>query len=420
MTVTGKPVRGFLRRYVFRHVRRAGLKTMLTLLLAALLVGAVGELTVLRSRYGEMLDNVRVQACFYDGLTISRAEKLMETGLFSDPVYLKSYNTDLERGELELLPSDVVFTNRLDSIVSDPVTWLEGWDEASAMKERGKVCILPAPVMEQLGIALGDEVRINEVACIDLLERGHDFYPTTYEGKVALRDKYRSFYTVIGRVETTKEAFVIYAPVTAFSTYFFFGTTLYLDSAAFTLNDYRDADKVQALAAEIQYTAKKPPVLPHLSADRDLVPFDHGGCPHSGDASARAHDPAGAEGGGHFAGFGLVEEADAAPPHPGAGTPVPGRAGAGRRRPLRGERQRLPGGDPDTRFVCRSPLRPMRSGQRRHLRLHIAPKPHAPAADEGIKKHRRGNAAAAGTPHPPLRGTFPRGKAIAAARRETS
>ena len=271
MTVTGKPVKGFLRRYIFRHARRAGTKTLLTLLLAALLVGAVGELTVLRASYGEMMDHVQVEACFYDGLTLSRAEKLMESGLFSDPRYLKSYNSDMERGELELMPSDVVFTNRLDSVISDPVTWLEGWDEESAMKERGKVCILPAPVMEKMGIALGDEVRINEIACIDLLEKGYNFYPTTYEGKVALRDKYRSFYTVIGRVETTKEAFVIYAPATAFSTYFFYGTTLYLDSAAFTLNNYRDVDKVQQMAEEIQYTAKKPPVFSMDTSDADRI-----------------------------------------------------------------------------------------------------------------------------------------------------
>ncbi len=271
MTVTGKPARGFLRRYILRHARRAGVKTVLTLLLAALLVGAVGQLTVLRSRYGEMLRNVHVEACFYGGLTISRAEKLMESGLFSDPVYLKRYSEDMERGELELMPSDVVFVNRLDSVISDPVTWLDGWDEESAMKERGKVCILPAPFMEKMGIALGDEVRINEIACIDLLEKGHDFYPTTYEGKVALRDKYRSFYTVIGRVETTLEQYVIYAPVTAFSTYFFYGTTLYLDSATFTLNDYHDADRVRQMAAEIQYTAKKPPVFSMDTSDADRI-----------------------------------------------------------------------------------------------------------------------------------------------------
>jgi len=271
MTVTGKPAKGFLRRYVFRHIRRAGLKTLLALLLAALLVGAVGQLTVLRARYGELLDNVRVEACFYDGLTLGRAERLMDSGLLHDPVYLKSYRDDLEAAELELYPAEVIFTNRLDSVLSVPVTWLEGYDEESAMKESGKVCILPAPVMEKLGIELGDDVRINEIACIDFLERGHNTYPPTYEGKLALRDQYRSFYTVIGRVETSQEEFIIYAPVTAFPTYFFYGTTLYLDRATFTLNSYRDADMVRQLAEEIQYNSKKPPVFRMDTSDADRI-----------------------------------------------------------------------------------------------------------------------------------------------------
>ena len=88
---------------------------------------------------------------------------------------------------------------------------------------------------------------------------------------MALRDKYRSFYTVIGQVETPKEAFVIYAPVTAFSTYFFYGTTLYLDSVAFTLSNYRDVDKVRQMAEEIQYTAKKPPVFSMDTSDADRI-----------------------------------------------------------------------------------------------------------------------------------------------------
>ena len=271
MTVTGKPAKGFLGRYIFRHVRRAGVKTVLTLLLAAALVGAVGQLTVLRNRYGEILQNVRVEACFYDGLSLNRAESLMKTGLLRDPVYISSFGEDLLQGELELMLAEVIFTNRLDSVISDPVTWLEGWDEETAMKEKGRVCILPAPVMEFHGIELGDEVRINEAACIDLLERGHNNYPPTYEGKLALRDRYRPFYTVIGRVETPQEHRIIYAPVSAFNTYYFFGTTLYLDSAAFTLNDYRDTDKVRQMAAEIQYTVKKPPVFSMDTSDADRI-----------------------------------------------------------------------------------------------------------------------------------------------------
>ena len=45
VTVTGKPIRGFLRRYVFRHIRRAGAKTLLALLLAAALAAPAALMT---------------------------------------------------------------------------------------------------------------------------------------------------------------------------------------------------------------------------------------------------------------------------------------------------------------------------------------------------------------------------------------
>ena len=271
VTVTGKPIRGFLRRYVLRHIRRAGVKTLLTLLLATLLVGAVGQLTVLRERYGEMMKNVRVEVNFYDGLSLGKAENLMKTGMLSDPVYVCRYDDGIDQGELELELAEVVFTNRLDTVISDPVTWLDGWDEETAMQEKGKVCILPTPVMERKGMKLGDEVRIEEFNCIEWLSSGHNVNPRTMEEKLALRDQYRSFYTIIGQVETTQEKTIVYAPVTAFGAYFFFGTTLYLDSASFTLNDYQDADKIRELAAEIQYTAKKPPVFSMDTSDADRI-----------------------------------------------------------------------------------------------------------------------------------------------------
>ena len=269
VTATGRPIKGFLRHYVLRHIRRAGLKTVLALLMAALLVGAVGQLTVMRSRYEAMIQNLRVETSFFDGLSLYRAETLLKSGLVSEPIY----QTTFEEAELELEFAEVVFTNRLDRVVSEPVTWLTGWDMETAMRAKGKICILSAPVMEKLGVELGDEVRINEFGCIQYLSYGHNVAPATREEGIALRDKYRPFYTVVGCVETTKMQTnpVVYAPISAFSSYSFFGTTLYLDSASFTLNDYHDADRVRQMAAEIQYTAKKPPVFSMDTSDADRI-----------------------------------------------------------------------------------------------------------------------------------------------------
>ena len=274
VTATGKPIKGFLRRYVFRHIRRAGAKTLLALLLAALLVGAVGQLAVLRSRYREMMDTVQVTASFFDGLSLGKAENFVKSGLLRDPIYQKTFSED--EAELELSPAQLTFANHLESEVSDPVTWLEGWDTAAFDAACEQVCVLPAPVMEELGTALGDKVRIDprtkEMSAIAMLLQGHpEVHPQNWDEMLALRDQYRSFYTVVGRVETASESRTVYASVNSFFYYSGFGTTLYLDSASFTLNDYHDADKVRQMAAEIQYTAKKPPVFSMDTSDADRI-----------------------------------------------------------------------------------------------------------------------------------------------------
>jgi hypothetical protein len=187
VTATGKPIKGFLRRYVLRHIRRAGLKTVLALLLAALLVGAVGQLTVMRSRYREMMDSVRIEARFFDGLSLGKAESLMKSGCFRELEYRKVF-TDNE-AEIDFTSASVAFSNRLDSLVSDPITWLEGWDMAAFDAACEKICILPAPLMEEMGLRPGDTVRINEAGCIGYLVQGHpEAIVNTWEEMVALRD----------------------------------------------------------------------------------------------------------------------------------------------------------------------------------------------------------------------------------------
>ena len=139
-------------RYVFRHARRAWAKTVLALLLAALLAGTVGQLGFLRARYAALVEAVEVDVRFFNGLSWSKAKILEKSGYVRDPVYLKSY----EAASGFYIPLTLVFVNRLDSLYSEPVTWLEGWDEESAMAANGKYCILPAPFMAEMELPLND------------------------------------------------------------------------------------------------------------------------------------------------------------------------------------------------------------------------------------------------------------------------
>ncbi len=267
LTGRGRPARGFLGRYVLRHVRRAGARTLLALLLAALLAGAAGELTVLYRSYGELVENVEVGVSYYDGLSYGKAKTVEKSGYVHDAAFQKVFKD----AELEFQKAQVWFLNRLEGFVPAPVTWLEGWDEESAMSAFSKVCILPAPVMENLGLSLGDEVRINELDCIGNLCYGYHVNPRTWEEMVSLRDAHRNFFTVIGRVETEDDAMIAYAPAAAFPYYSCFGYVLYLDRASFTLNSYYQASEFQRYSDQLMLTVLEPPEFRMDTADADRI-----------------------------------------------------------------------------------------------------------------------------------------------------
>ena len=254
---TSRIIRPFL-RYIARHSRRAWSKTILSLLLAALLVGAVGQLAQLRSRYADLLSSVEVDVRFYNGLSYSKAKALEKSGYVRDPVYLKSY--EAASGLYTMIT--LVFTNRMDSLYTEDVTWLEGWDEESAMSANGLYCILPAPFMEEERLELGDEFRINERDVMaHLLEPGQPA-PKDQTESFALRDAKRPKYKIIGRIETEDSQWLAVAPASSFQ-YFasYLASELYFDSATYKLCSYYDADEFREYTKALLLTAKNPPEL---------------------------------------------------------------------------------------------------------------------------------------------------------------
>ena len=259
---------GLVGRYVLRHARRAWAKTVLAVLLAALLAGTVGQLGFLRARYAALVDAVEVDVRFFNGLSYSKAKILEKSGYVRDPVYFKSY----EAASGFYVMMTLVFTNRLDSLYSEPVTWLEGWDEESAMAANGKYCILPAPFMEEMELELGDEFRINERDVIDHLLADGTPAPGTPEEAIALRDAKRPKYTVIGRIETEDSQWLAVAPAASFQYYAsYLAAELYFDSAAYKLCSYYEAEAFREYARELLLSAKNPPDFRMDTADADRL-----------------------------------------------------------------------------------------------------------------------------------------------------
>ena len=259
---------GLVGRYVLRHARRAWAKTVLAVLLAALLAGTVGQLGFLRARYAALVDAVEVDVRFFNGLSYSKAKILEKSGYVRDPVYLKSY----EAASGFYVMMTLVFTNRLDSLYSEPVTWLEGWDEESAMAANGKYCILPAPFMEEMELELGDEFRINERDVMDHLLADGTPAPGTPEEAIALRDAKRPKYTVIGRIETEDSQWLAVAPAASFQYYAsYLAAELYFDSAEYKLCSYYEAEEFREYARELLLSAKDPPEFRMDTSDADRL-----------------------------------------------------------------------------------------------------------------------------------------------------
>ncbi len=232
-------------RYLRRLLGRNFGRSLLSLFLAALLAFAFGLVTVLRGMYAELYRNVEVYAQFSGGLIYDRAVKIAESGYVRDPYY-ERYAV----GDVEMEQSGFLFTNRLDKQVSDPVEWLEGWDEESAMNTEDKVLVMYSSHAAQHGIHLGDMVRVNELEWwnnvtalgLDPLKPG--------ETEMERRDARRPFFQVVGIIQSELEGHTVFVPVAARNRVLFLVPKMELDLAEFTLVDYHRAAEFTAYARQ--------------------------------------------------------------------------------------------------------------------------------------------------------------------------
>ena len=225
-------------RYLLRLLGRNFGRSLLSLLLAGLLAFAFGVLTVLRGIYGTLYQNVEVKAELTGGISYTRAKKIAESGYVRDPFY----EILAQGGLLEMeAQTGLILTNRLDVRVSEPVEWLEGWDEETAMNTAEKVMVIYSSQAEALDIRLGDRVRFNEIDWW--------FHVTAYgltplrEGETPLerRDSMRPFFQVVGIIQSELDNETVFIPIEANRAVLFLVPKAVLDMAEYTLADYHRA-----------------------------------------------------------------------------------------------------------------------------------------------------------------------------------
>ncbi len=236
------------RRYLSRLLGRNLGRSLLSLMLAALLAFAFGTLTVLWGIYAELYQNVEVKADFTDGLSYSQAIKIADCGYVQDPLY----EFTAQNGMVEMETATVILTNRLAHRVSEPVVWLEGWDEETAMNTTDKVIVMYSTHAEHFGFHLGDKVRVNEGAWLEnVLNYGYDPLKPG-ETPMERRDARRPFFLLVGIIQTETWQETAFIPAEAYRSVLFLiqSSKFGLDLAEYTLIDYHQAAEFKEYARQ--------------------------------------------------------------------------------------------------------------------------------------------------------------------------
>ena len=223
-------------RYLFRLLGRDPGRSLLSLLLAALLAFAFGLVTVLRGIYGELYQQAEVKPVL-SNISYERARKVENSGYVRDP-YFETYSRECE---VQMTACPAYFVNRFDKLLHSPeILWAEGWNEEAFLNTKKQVCILCSSFSEELGVELGDKVRVNEENWLaNISQNGSPFEPG--ETLEQLRDRRRPFATVVGIIQKEQWDNTSYFPVASYLSFSCLFPVFYLDIAEYVLVDYHSA-----------------------------------------------------------------------------------------------------------------------------------------------------------------------------------
>ena len=232
-------------RYLFRLLGRNPGRSLLSLLLAALLAFAFGLLTVLRGVYAEAYRKVDVRAVFYGGLPYSSAQKLEKSGMVKDPCY-EYINMDCE---IEFKGGTLCFLSDPGRYAREGVDWLEGWDEEAFRGSAAQVCLMTAGTAKAMGFSLGDPVRVEEKDYLSSLMQKLKL--TDAQEVLEIRDQRRPRLQLVGLIPSESYDNTLYIPVAAWKHFYWISNQLTLDLAEYSLTDYHRAEEFSAYAREV-------------------------------------------------------------------------------------------------------------------------------------------------------------------------
>jgi hypothetical protein len=250
--------------YIARHIRRTAAKSLLSVLLAAVLFSAIGQFTAMRQSYETLYRTIEVKPRFFNGLPYSMAAKLAETDYVHSPYYeIIVPGGDLILSSTETEPTTEPLTNTLTVYITSDLrkidgvqsatnfSFINGYNAETVMQLAERVCVMPSALMAQFGLQLGDEVLINETQFYFSLLQSNP--PLSEENLLESYLAHGVKCRIVGQIEcvTTSE---VYVSVDTAWKYFWSWTPVRagtLDLAEFTLSNYHQAEEFRGYVGNL-------------------------------------------------------------------------------------------------------------------------------------------------------------------------
>lgn len=222
-------------RYVARHIPRAAAKSLLSLLLAAALIAALGQFTLVvranRARVEEMFDTVDVYARVVNrsgsvGTNVPYAAiELLLDAEFSDQYYAESrgpcYWVDFAEHDVYTIYN---ITDPDEFEKAKGITYAEGYDKETFLTSRDPLIFVSEHALEEYGLEVGGEVRITGAS-----------WMLRMDSKTSDNARYGITFTIAG---TFKSGLGVYDVVTPF-------WSMYTARYAFYIGEYAGSGKAR-------------------------------------------------------------------------------------------------------------------------------------------------------------------------------
>ena len=245
---------GFILHYIWRHLRRAAGKSILVMLLAAVLFAVVGRFALVRNSYIELAINRKITARIVGGARLSLVPKVMASGYIRESYYKVDSILELDNDDTK-----ITITNNFSRSTGEEYTvrYAEGYNE-SCLGEFGNIVIVGQAFAEEHEIAPGDTISVRSSGRFEdamirhviinspmlrthTIEELRELFREEVEQEV---EKYTEYFTVAGVFSTTSERLgkTVFTPGSLDSTILISAQSV-LNEVEYTLDDNLLADE---------------------------------------------------------------------------------------------------------------------------------------------------------------------------------